>query len=177
MRSADRAGASQRQLRVGEEIRHILAEVLMRGDIHDPDLQNATITVTEVSVSPDLKNATVYVLPLGGIAGASGPVEGGDVMAGLKRAAPYLRTVVSKRITLRQVPRLVFALDTGFETASRIDKLLRAPEVVRDLTPPAEEKAGAEEKVGAEEKAGTGEKAEDGAEEKARDRGDRGDGA
>ncbi|MGE0714025.1 MAG: 30S ribosome-binding factor RbfA [Alphaproteobacteria bacterium] len=117
---------SQRQLRVGEELRHVLAAVLARGELHDPGLHDASITVTEVRVSPDLRNATAFVVPLGG---AGGP----DLLPALRRAASYLRGVVAREMDLRVVPQLSFALDTSFDNAQRIDGLLRRPEVARDL--------------------------------------------
>lgn len=117
---------SQRQLRVGEEVRHVLAGVFQRGDLHDPELEGVSITVSEVSVSPDLRNATVFVMPLGG-------VHADDVLAGLKRAAPFLRTVLAKQMTLRTVPRMRFIIDTAFETASRINEMFQDPVVRADL--------------------------------------------
>lgn len=110
--------SSQRQLRVGEEIRHLLSGYVMRGGFRDPDLQGVNVTVTEVRVSPDLKNATAYVMPLGG---ADGP----RIVAGLNRAAPYLRSQLAKDITLRHTPALRFELDTSFDEAAKIDALLR----------------------------------------------------
>ena len=118
---------SQRQLRVGEEIRHALAWLLERGEVHDPAVTAQPLTVTEVSVSPDLKNATAYIVPLGG----AGAIE--DALAGLSRAAPYLRHRVAEKVRLRYTPRLSFAADTSFDNAGRIDALLHRPEVMRDL--------------------------------------------
>lgn len=117
---------SQRQLRVGEELRHIIANIIERGDIRDPDLQGRAITVTEVRISPDLKNATVFVVPLGG--GDTGPM-----LQGLKRARPFLRHEIARQVDLRAVPNLSFEPDVSFDEASRIDALLRSPEVRRDL--------------------------------------------
>lgn len=119
---------SQRQLRVGEELRHVIAAVIERGDFRDPDLQGRAITVTEVRVSPDLRNATVFVTPLGG-------GETASVLAGLKRAKAFLRHEVAREVELRVVPELWFEADTTFDEASRIDRLLRSPEVRRDLEP------------------------------------------
>src|SRR4051794_20525247 len=107
-------GPSHRQLRVGEELRHVLAHLLGRGELRDPALQNVTITVTEVRVSPDLKNATAFIMPLGG---AHAP----EVMAGLRRSAPYLRAAVAREVPLRHVPTLGFELDTSFDQATRIE--------------------------------------------------------
>ena len=127
------AGPSQRQLRVGEEIRHVLVEVLARGQLRDPELQGVSITVSEVRASPDLKHATAYVMPLGG-----GNV--GEVMKALKRASGYLRSEVARAIRLRVAPELSFAADRSFEEASRIETVLRRPEVQRDLESPEAER-------------------------------------
>lgn len=109
---------SKRQLRVGEELRHVLAQVLLRDALRDPALAGVSITVTEVRASPDLKNATAYVLPLGG-------VDADEVVAALKRAAPYLRGQVAHEVDLRYTPTLSFEADRSFEQAERIDELLR----------------------------------------------------
>jgi ribosome-binding factor A len=122
---------SQRQLRVGEELRHAIANVIERGEFRDPDLQGRAITVTEVRVSPDLRNATVFVVPLGG--GEVAPLIGG-----LKRAKAFLRHEISRAVELRAVPDLSFQPDTTFDEASRIDAILRRPEVRRDLEPGAD---------------------------------------
>lgn len=119
----------QRQLRVGEEIRHALAWILERGEAHDPGLAGAVVTVTEVRVSPDLRNATAYVMPLGG-------AEAETVLAALERAAPFLRRRVAEEVRLRVVPRLAFAADTSFDEADRIENLLGRPDVARDLAGP-----------------------------------------
>src|SRR5690348_7939930 len=99
-------GASQRQLRVGEELRHALAQLLRPGELRDPALREANITVSEVRVSPDLKNATAFVMPLAGANAA-------EIMAGLKRSAPFLKARVAHAVELRQVPNLTFAFDTA----------------------------------------------------------------
>lgn len=117
---------SQRQLRVGEELRHVLSSVIERGDIRDPDVQGRAITVTEVRISPDLRNATVFVVPLGG-------QDVAPVLKGLKRARPFLRHEIAKRVDLRTVPELYFEADTTFDEASRITDLLNRPDVRRDL--------------------------------------------
>ncbi|MBC7954216.1 MAG: 30S ribosome-binding factor RbfA [Rhodospirillaceae bacterium] len=122
---------SQRQLRVGEELRHVLATIIERGEIRDPDVQGRAITVTEVRISPDLKNATAFVVPLGG-----GEVDG--ILAGLKRARPFLRHEIARMVDLRAVPNLSFEPDLSFDEASKIDALLRRPEVRRDLGGDAE---------------------------------------
>jgi len=116
----------QRPLRVGEEIRHALARIFARGELRDPELAGVTVTVTEVKVSPDLKNAAVFVMPLGGLREA-------EVIAALRRSAPYLRRAVGREVKLRYAPALSFALDTAFAHASRIEAALRRPEVERDL--------------------------------------------
>jgi ribosome-binding factor A len=118
--------ASQRQLRVGEEIRHALAELFLRGDVRDPGLRGVSLTITEVRVSPDLRNATAFVLPLGG-----GQAEA--ALAALARAAPWIRGEVTKRVRLRYSPHIDFRLDRSFDRASRIDELLRRPAVKEDL--------------------------------------------
>jgi len=117
---------NQRQLRVGEEIRHVLAGIFMRGECYDPDVLNASITVSEVRISPDLKNATAYFMPLGGL-------NREIVLKGLIRNAPILRKLVSDRMKLRYAPRISFRLDNSFDEAERIEKLLKKPEVARDL--------------------------------------------
>ena len=124
-RSGPRA-ASQRQLRVGEELRHALAGLLRPGELRDPALSDANITVTEVRVSPDLKNATAFVMPLAGQNAA-------EIMAGLKRSAPFLKGRLARAVELRQAPSLAFALDTSFDSAARIAEILHRPEVERDL--------------------------------------------
>lgn len=117
---------SQRQLRVGEELRHALAEIFERDSLRDPDLQGRTITVTEVRASPDLKNVMVYVMPLGGES-----ID--EVVAALRRASSYLRGEMARRLRLRNTPRLSFEADRSFEQASHIDELLRDPHVSQDI--------------------------------------------
>jgi ribosome-binding factor A len=134
-KSHDRSGpreASQRQLRVGEELRHILAQLLRPGELRDPALADASVTVTEVRLSPDLKNATAFVMPLGG-----GNVD--EIIAGLKRSAPYLKSRVAREVALRHVPNLSFALDRAFDSAAHITELLARPEIARDLGPRPED--------------------------------------
>ena len=114
----DGIAASQRQLRMGEELRHALAEVMTRGDIRDPVLRDASITVTEVRISPDLRNATVFVTPLGG-ENMAGIVEA------LQRARGYFRAQVARAVEARFVPDLRFEADRSFENARRVDELLR----------------------------------------------------
>ena len=126
-------GPSQRQLRVGEELRHALVTILREGHARDPDLQNANVTVTEVRVSPDLTNATAFVMPF-----AAANKEA--TVAALNRASVYFRTQIAHAVQLRHAPRVSFALDTSFGNAERIEGLLRAPEVQRDLTHVEDEK-------------------------------------
>jgi len=118
---------SQRQLRVGEELRHVLAEILHRDALRDPVLKDLSITVSEVRPSADMRQATAFVMPLGG---AGDPAE---VIVALNRAAPFLSREVGRRITMRYTPSLHFTLDTAFDEAQRIDALLRQPGVARDL--------------------------------------------
>jgi ribosome-binding factor A len=117
---------SQRQLRVGELVRHALAEILSRGEVHDPELAGVTVTVPEVRVTPDLKRATAFVLPLGG-----GKPE--RIAAALERNRRFLRGAVARRVDLKFAPELHFRVDTSFEQGARIDALLGSPEVRRDL--------------------------------------------
>jgi ribosome-binding factor A len=124
------SGPRQRQRRVGEQVRHVLAQILRDGGCRDPALQQASITVSEVRISPDLRNATAYVMPLGG-------ANAGDVLAGLRRGTPFLRARLARELPLRQAPNLAFALDDTFDQADRIAALLARPEVARDLQPQA----------------------------------------
>ena len=117
---------SQRQLRVGELVRHALAELLARGEVHDPVIEGHLITVPEVRMSPDLKLATVYVMPLGG-------KDGDEVIAALDRNKRYLRGEIAHRVKLKFAPDLRFRVDDRFDEAERIEKLLRTPAVRRDL--------------------------------------------
>ena len=118
--------ASQRPRRVAEQLRHILSEILRKGEFRDPVLRDANITVTEVRVSPDLRRATAYVMPLAG-------AHAIDVVAALQRGSPYLRGRVARGLRLRRAPDLDFALDQGFDQADRISALLARPDVERDL--------------------------------------------
>ena len=121
------AGASQRQLRVGELIRHELADMFSRGDIHDPVLQAHLITVPEVRMSPDLRLATIYVMPLGGR-------DATQVLDALERNKRYVRGEISRRVNLKFAPEIRFRADERFDEAERIEKLLRTPVVQRDLS-------------------------------------------
>jgi len=120
------AGGSQRQLRVGELIRHELADMLSRGDIHDPVIEAHLITVPEVRMSPDLRLATVYIMPLGGR-------DEEAVLEALERHKRYVRGEISRRVNLKFAPEIRFRIDERFDEAERIEKLLRTPEVQRDL--------------------------------------------
>jgi ribosome-binding factor A len=112
-------GPSQRQLRVGEEIRHILAETLFLRHSGDPLIDSSSITVTEVRVSPDLQNATVFVLPLGG-------QHVPEILAALKDNSKYFRKEVAHKLKTRVTPRLFFQADFSFDEASHIESLLKA---------------------------------------------------
>ncbi len=122
----DHAGDSQRQLRVGELIRHELADMLSRGDIHDPVIEGHLITVPEVRVSPDLRLATIYVMPLGGR-----DIE--KVIEALDRNKRFVRGEIGRRVNLKFAPEIRFHVDERFDEAERIEKLLRTPAVQRDL--------------------------------------------
>jgi ribosome-binding factor A len=118
--------ASQRQLRVGELVRHAVAEMLTRGDVHDPVIEGHLITVPEVRMSPDLRLATIYVMPMGGR-------DTEQVVAAFERHKKFLRTEIAHRINLKFAPDIRFRVDDRFAEAERIEKLLRSPEVKRDL--------------------------------------------
>jgi ribosome-binding factor A len=119
-------GPSQRQLRVAEEIRHLLAGIFMRGELRDPALAGVSITVTEVRISPDLKHATAYCVPLGG---AHVP----EVLAALNRSRSFLRGQIGHQMSLRHTPELHFAEDKSFDEAQRIEAILHSEKVRRDL--------------------------------------------
>lgn len=116
---------SQRQLRVGEEIRQALAQIFAHGETHIPALDSGSITVSEVRISPDLKNATVYVMPLAGS-------NKDTILAELKEHANRVRHLLSRKVMLRYLPKLLFKLDTSYEVASRIHQLLESDRVKRD---------------------------------------------
>jgi len=117
---------TQRQLRVGEEIRHVLAGVFAREQFRDPDLAGVIITVTEVRISPDLKHATVFVTRLG-------RSDVAEKLPALRRCATFLRGQVAHQLRLRYAPDLHFQADTSIDYAMHVDEMLRAPEVARDL--------------------------------------------
>jgi ribosome-binding factor A len=119
-------GASQRQLRVAELIRHEMADLLARGEIHDPVIEGHMITVPEVRVTADLRMATIYVMPLGGR-------DEKEVLDALERNNRYLRGEIARRVNLKFAPEIRFRIDERFDEAERIEKLLRTPAVQRDL--------------------------------------------
>jgi ribosome-binding factor A len=119
-------GPGQRQLRVGEALRHALADILARGELRDPELAGLQVTVTEVRVSPDLRAATAFVVPFGG----------GDARAlakALNRATGFFRMRLTDAVELRVAPTVHFAPDLSFDKADRIERLLHDPAVARDL--------------------------------------------
>jgi ribosome-binding factor A len=119
-------GASQRQLRVGELIRHALAEMLARGEVHDPVIESHLITVPQVQMTADLRLATIYVIPLGGR-------DTETVLAAFDRNKRFLRGEIARRVNLKFAPDIRFRFDERFDEAERIEKLLRTPQVRRDL--------------------------------------------
>ena len=127
MAKSKSSAPTQRQLRVGEEIRHVLSGILGAGDLRDPDLAGVSITVSEVRPSPDLRNATAYVMPLAG--------QNQDaIIAALNRAAGYLRGQLGKSVHLKFTPALKFVADVSYDEAARITSLLREGKVAQDLT-------------------------------------------
>ena len=114
----DNTTKSQRQLRVGEELRHLISNALHRETFYDVVLESNNITVTEVNVSPDLKNAKVYIMPLGG----ENKIE---VLESLNKIKGYIQKLISSEIQLRQIPRLSFVIDTTFEYANKIDNIIK----------------------------------------------------
>lgn len=125
-RREDEKGPSQRQLRVGELVRHAMAEMLTRGEIHDPVVEKHLITIPEVRMTGDLRLATIYVMPLGGR-------DANEVVEALNRNKKFLRAEIAHRINLKFAPEIRFRIDERFDEAERIEKLLRTPEVRRDL--------------------------------------------
>lgn len=120
------SGPTQRQLRVGEVVRRALADALMRGETHEPELDGASITVSEVRLSPDLKIATAYVMPLGG-------VNGQETAKALARAKGELRRIIGKQTQLKFAPDLRFRLDETFDRYDETRRLLSEPRVVGDI--------------------------------------------
>lgn len=117
---------SQRMLRMGELVRHALAEIFSRGEVHDPVLETHVITIPEVAMTPDLRHATAYVMPLGGR-------DERAVLDALNRNKKFMRGVVAKKINAKFAPDLHFRIDERFDRADEIDRLLKQPEVQRDL--------------------------------------------
>jgi len=122
-------GPSQRQLRVAEVIRHRLAEVLARGDVHDPDLSRMSITVSEVTTSPDLKHATAYVMPLGG-------QHADEALKALRRCKAELRHQVAHGLGLKFAPDLRFELDATFDRMDDARRIFADPKVQADVAAP-----------------------------------------
>ena len=118
---------SQRQLRVGEMLRHAIVSVLARGGLHDPELEGVSITVSEVRLTPDLRNARIFVTPLGG-------QNTLVITQALNRAAAFIRRQLGKELEMRYLPKLVFESDGLFDQGEKIGELLRSPAVARDLS-------------------------------------------
>jgi ribosome-binding factor A len=119
-------GKSVRLLRVGEQVRHALSDVLMRGDVHDDVLASHSVSVTEVRMSPDLRHATVFVKPLLG-------ADETAVLQALKKNVRYLKGEVARRVNTKYAADLKFRADESFDQGSHIDTILRSPVVARDL--------------------------------------------
>jgi ribosome-binding factor A len=124
--SESRGGPSQRQLRVGEALRHALAEVLRENEIRDAELEGVSVTITQVKPSPDMRYATVYCEPLGG-------QNAKEIVAALNRHKGFLRGEMGHRITMKFTPELRFVEDESFAEAEKIETILKSPEVQRDL--------------------------------------------
>jgi ribosome-binding factor A len=121
-----KTGPSQRQLRVGELIRHALAEMLARGEIHDDVLASHVVTVSEVRMSPDMRLATIYIMPLGG-------KDLQPVLQALDRSHKFIRSEIAHAVNLKFAPEIRFLADETFDEAERIDRLLASDKVRRDL--------------------------------------------
>ena len=119
-------GPSQRMLRVGELVRHALADIFARGEIEDEALSGSVITVPEVRMTPDLKIANAYIMPLGGM-------HAEEIVAALNRHRKYVRGRVAPQINMKFAPEVRFYVDDTFEEATRIDSILRSDKVQRDL--------------------------------------------
>ena len=117
-KSKNNSTKSQRQLRVGEELRHLISNALLRESFYDQIIENNTITITEVNVSPDLKNAKVYIMPLGG----ENKLE---VLDSLNKSNGRIKKLISSNINLRQIPKLQFKIDETFEYAKNIESILQ----------------------------------------------------
>ncbi|SCW87849.1 ribosome-binding factor A [Sphingobium faniae] len=125
-------GPSVRLLRVGEQVRHVLSEILTRGDVHDDVLASHVVSVTEVRMSPDLRHATVFVKSLLGH-------DEEAVLKALRTNTAYLQREVAHRISLKYAAKLKFLADESFDEGSHIDRLLRDPKVLRDLEKPQDD--------------------------------------
>ena len=125
-RSHSRTGPSQRQLRVGEVLRHALSEILLRGDIRDADLFGVSVTITQVIPSGDMRHATVYCEPLGG-------KNADKIIAALNHHKAYLRGEMGHSIALKFTPELRFVEDKSFAEAEKIETILKSPKVQQDL--------------------------------------------
>src|SRR5262245_13845889 len=121
-----KTGPSQRQLRVGELIRHALAQMLSRGDIHDDVLSQHVVTVSEVRMAPDLRLATIYIMPLGG-------KDVQPVLEALERNRKFIRGEIAHAVNLKFAPEIRFLPDETFDEAKRIDDIFRSPKVAQDL--------------------------------------------
>jgi ribosome-binding factor A len=119
-------GRSVRLLRVGEQVRHVLSELLARGDVHDPVLQSHLVSVTEVRMSPDLRHATVFVKPLLG-------QDEEAVLKAMRQNTAYLQREVARRVQLKYAARLKFLADESFDEGTHVDRLLRTEKVAQDL--------------------------------------------
>lgn len=124
-------GKSVRLLRVGEQVRHALSDILTRGDVHDATLASHMVSVTEVRMSPDLKHATVFVKPLLG-------ANEEAVIKALRTNTAYLQSEVARRVNTKYAAKLKFLADESFDEGSHIDQLLRNPKVARDLSQDSE---------------------------------------
>ncbi|HEX8420542.1 MAG TPA: 30S ribosome-binding factor RbfA [Sphingomonas sp.] len=122
----DQPDKSVRTLRVGEQMRHVLSEILQRGHVHDPVLAKHVVSITEVRMSPDLRHATVFVKPLLGR-------DEEAVLKALRTNTAYLQREVASRVQMKYAAKLKFLADESFDEGSHIDALLRAPKVARDL--------------------------------------------
>lgn len=117
---------SQRQLRAGELVRHVLVDILAREELRDTDLKGVSVTISEVRCSPDLRHAQVYCVPLGGD-------DAQKMVAALNRCSKFLGGRLAKEMTMKFTPRLKFGADESYNSASALDELLNRPEVARDL--------------------------------------------
>ena len=114
---------SQRQLRVGEQIKHLISEVIMLGDFKNPEIREILITVTQVNISPDLKNAKVFVISQ----------NKRNIIKFLNEERFFFQNQIAKKLTLKNVPKIIFYLDETFDYATNIEKLLKDPKVIKDL--------------------------------------------